>query len=114
LSTCTCNAPHGAEGARAEIRAKIARGETAQQIIAEYQDVWGVEALAIPPNSGAMRAIYAVPFVAIFGGAVALGVTLKRWLRRPTHASAEIAAAKPTSGDAYDARLDDELKDLDD
>jgi cytochrome c-type biogenesis protein CcmF len=123
LSTCACNAPHGAEEARAEIRAKIARGETAQQIIAEYQAIWGVEALAIPPNTGAMRAIYAVPIVAIFGGAVALGVTLKRWLNRSEvvdeggakAAHAEKIPTRPKgTADAYDDRLDEELKDLDD
>jgi cytochrome c-type biogenesis protein CcmF len=120
LSTCTCSAQHGAEEARAEIRAKIARGEAAQQIIAEYQAVWGVEALAIPPNTGAMQAIYAVPIVAIFGGAVALGVTLKRWLRRPEETASTTGSSIPHSDrpsgttDAYDARLDEELKDLDD
>jgi cytochrome c-type biogenesis protein CcmF len=127
LSTCACSAPNGAEEARAEIRAKIARGETAQQIIAAYQAKWGIEALAIPPNDGAMRTIYAVPIVAIFGGAVALAVTLKRWLNRPattaaaepviaskTQPSAEKPGAADQKVDAYDARLDEELKDLDD
>ena len=68
LSTCTCNAPHGAEEARADIRAQLARGESAEQIIAAYQKRWGAESLAVPPNTGAFRAIYAVPIVAIFGG----------------------------------------------
>jgi len=120
LSTCACNAPHGAEEARAEIRAKIARGETAQQIIAEYQAVWGVEALAIPPNDGPMRAIYAVPIVGIFGGAVALAITLRRWLNRPAGVADPTASKDVPDGkkpgaeaDAYDARLDEELKDLD-
>jgi cytochrome c-type biogenesis protein CcmF len=113
LSTCTCNAPHGAEEARADIRAKLARGATAEQIISEYQKVWGAESLSIPPNSGAMRAIYAVPIVAIFGGAVGLGLTLKRWRGRPA-AVTSAAPTEPSARDAYDERLDAELKDLDD
>ncbi len=113
LSTCACNAPHGADEARAEIRAKIARGETAEQIIAEYQAVWGSESLAIPPNSGAMRAIYAVPIVAIFGGAIGLGFTIMRWRGR-SNANAPDATKGPATRDAYDEKLDRELEDLDD
>jgi cytochrome c-type biogenesis protein CcmF len=113
LSTCSCNAPNGADDARAEIRAKISRGETAEQIVAEYVTQWGPGALAIPPNTGAMRAIYAVPIVAIFGGAVALGFTIKRWRGKTTTLPAA-PPKEPAARDAYDEQLDAELKDLDD
>jgi cytochrome c-type biogenesis protein CcmF len=113
LSTCTCNAAHGAEEARADIRAKLARGETAEQIISEYAATWGAESLSIPPNSGAMRAIYAVPIVAIFGGAVGLGFTIKRWRSRQGGLPPEPSKGA-TARDAYDERLDAELRDLDD
>jgi cytochrome c-type biogenesis protein CcmF len=116
LSTCACET---AQQAREEIRAKLTKGESAAQIIAEYQKAYGAEALSIPPNTGAMRAIYAVPIVAIVGGAVALGATVKRWTGR-ARATAS-ARATPAHGtklvaprDAYDTRLDDELRDLDD
>jgi cytochrome c-type biogenesis protein CcmF len=113
LSTCACST---AQEAREELRSKLARGESPEQIILEYQKAFGVEALSIPPNSGAMRAIYAVPIVAFVGGAVGLGFTVARWRSRPAR---PVAAPKPggagkTSRDDYDARLDDELKDLDD
>jgi hypothetical protein len=80
----------------------------------------GVEALAIPPNTGALRAIYVAPLVAIFGGAVALGVTVARWRARGargkialSEAAARAASGAPAARDEYDARLDEELKDLD-
>jgi cytochrome c-type biogenesis protein CcmH/NrfF len=111
LSTCACNAPNGAEDARAEIRAKLARGETAEQIVSEYVAVWGPGSLAVPPNVGAMRAIYAVPIVAIFSGAVALGFTIKKWRGRSEPLGKP--SGVPTARDAYDDQLDEELKDLD-
>ncbi len=116
LSTCSCGP---AEAMRDELRGKIARGETNEQIIAEYQAEFGVEALAIPPNTGALRAIYAVPLVAILAGAVGLGVTVARWRGKSlSPAAAAATTSAPDSGarppeDEYDARLDAELKDLD-
>jgi cytochrome c-type biogenesis protein CcmH/NrfF len=114
LSTCACET---AQQAREEIRGKLSRGESAEQIIAAYQSAYGSEALAIPPNTGAMRAIYAVPIVAIVGGAVALGATLRKWTGREKAAT----VAPPPPGvtgervrDPYDDKLDQELRELDD
>jgi cytochrome c-type biogenesis protein CcmF len=114
LSTCSCG---DAERARDRLRAKLALGETKEQIIEEYQHEFGTAALSVPPNSGALRAIYAVPLVAIFGGAVGLAATIVRWR---TKSRTKVAAAETSGGtppsrkqDDYDARLDDELKDLD-
>jgi cytochrome c-type biogenesis protein CcmF len=116
LSTCACET---AQQAREQIRAKLTKGETAAQIIAEYQNAYGAEALAIPPNTGAMRAIYAVPIVAIFGGAVALGATVKRWTEQSRRATTLRQVPPPraelgASRDPYEARLDAELRDVDD
>jgi cytochrome c-type biogenesis protein CcmF len=118
LSTCNCSS--FAEPARQEIRRQIADGMTKEQILFAYQAAHGVESLAVPPNEGALRAIYAVPLVAFFGGAVGLGVTVRRWQARSASRNAKAkgvggagsppAATKP---DDYDARLDEELKDLD-
>jgi cytochrome c-type biogenesis protein CcmH/NrfF len=107
LSTCTCG---DAESARAAIRVKLAQGETKDRILQEYQAQYGTAALSVPPNSGALRTIYAVPLVAIFGGAVALAATILRWRTRPRN---QPAGKPPSAKDDYDARLDDELRDLD-
>jgi cytochrome c-type biogenesis protein CcmF len=114
LSTCSCG---DAEAARNRLRAKLALGETKEQILEEYQAEFGTAALSVPPNSGALRAIYAVPLVAIFGGAVGLAATIFRWRTRSRSTPTSIARGKtanPSVTDDYDARLDDELKDLDD
>jgi hypothetical protein len=73
--------------------------------------------LAVPPNAGALRAIYAVPLVAIVGGAVGLGFAVRRWktrgAARAVATSVAVDAGAPPKRDEYDARLDEELKDLD-
>ena len=118
LSTCACST---ADDARAAIRKKVAAGETRDQIINEYAAEWGSASLAIPPDKGAMRAIYAVPLAVIAAGAVGLGVIVRRWRRKGDDSAspgdrkkpAAKNGEKPTGPDAYDARIDDELKDLD-
>jgi cytochrome c-type biogenesis protein CcmF len=117
LATCSCSY---AEAAREQIRADIAKGLAKDQILLAYTAAHGREFLSVPENSGAMRAIYAVPLVAFFGGAVGLGVTVRRWqarsaLRnaRPPSGGPPAVVAAATKADDYDARLDDELRDLD-
>jgi cytochrome c-type biogenesis protein CcmF len=110
LSTCTCET---AEQARQNIRAKLARGETQDKILAEYSALYGAESLAVPPNTGAFRAIWVVPVAAIGLGAIGVGLLIRRWRARDGGENATDVPGVPTVRDAYDARLDDELKDLD-
>jgi len=121
LSSCGCSV---ADEARERVRAKIRAGETREQILEEYaspdwplsasEQVHGADAVNIPANRGVLRAIYLVPVVAITLGALGLAGLLRRWRR----GGSQVAAAGPTSAsasvdDGYDARLDDELKDID-
>jgi cytochrome c-type biogenesis protein CcmF len=112
LSTCSCAE---AEAARNRLRERLALGATKDQLLEEYRQAYGTAALSVPPNSGALRAIYAVPLVAIFGGAVGLGVTVARWRHRhrPDEAPTSTQSPSTVAKDEYDARLDEELKDLD-
>jgi cytochrome c-type biogenesis protein CcmF len=112
LSTCTCET---AEEARENIRAKLLAGEAQDKILEEYVAKYGTEALTVPPNTGFSRAIWAVPVAAIGLGAIGLGTMVRRW--RSSGAKSDPKGARPrqpTVRDAYDAQLDDELKDLDD
>jgi cytochrome c-type biogenesis protein CcmF len=118
LATCNCGA--FAEPAREEIRRQISEGMTKEQILLQYTAIHGTDALSVPLNAGALRAIYAVPLVAFLGGAVGLGVAVRRWQARGTHRNPKLpATGAPTAGqvapkgDDYDARLDDELRNLD-
>ena|SRR5689334_5203585 len=116
LSTCPCGP---ADGYRNEIRAMIARGMTLEEIKKEWEKRFGPDALTVPPNRGANRAMYVVPFILIvlFAGVV---VSVLRHFRKRDEEKNQAAAAAggaPLSGgahDEYDDKLDDELKRLDD
>ena len=92
-------------------------GETKDAILAEYEAQYGVASLAVPPNRGALRAIWVVPILGIALGAVGLAQMMRRWRRgggpaAPSTPEQRATRAKPK--DAYDTQLDDELKGLDD
>jgi cytochrome c-type biogenesis protein CcmF len=109
LSDCNCGdfAPE-----REAIRQQIAAGMSKDAILAAYQEKWGQDGLTVPPNRGALRAIYLFPLTAILAGGLGLTVMLRRW-RRPVPALTAPRGAIAAK-DEYDARLDEELKDLDD
>jgi cytochrome c-type biogenesis protein CcmF len=112
LSTCACS---DADSMREKIRAKINAGEARDKILADYAAEYGSDALSVPPNSGAMRAIYMVPLAGILGGTVGLGYLATRWKAKKTGSSdGDKTKKKRDEKDAYDARLDEELRDLDD
>jgi cytochrome c-type biogenesis protein CcmH len=114
LGTCTCGYAHDR---RAELRAELGKGKSIEQIQAWYVKRFGTQALSVPPSSGGSRALYIAPLLAIVAGAGFLIMTLRRWRARADAAGAAAAAAAPTKAagghDEYDARLDDELKNLD-
>jgi cytochrome c-type biogenesis protein CcmH/NrfF len=108
LSECGCPV---AEDARTEIRSEIAGGMSDDDIIKAYmaEPGHGAGALAVPPNQGFMRAIWALPLGAVVAGGVGLVFIVRRWRKSDPEKPAEKAAPK----DEYDSRLDEELKDLD-
>ncbi|RYG69570.1 hypothetical protein EON77_14580, partial [bacterium] len=120
ISTCAC--PE-AEDVRKDVRAKLARGVSRDEIIAEYKVQFGTDGLTVPPNSGALRAIYVLPLGLILAGGVGLAVAVRGWRKPALATSAEESDAAAKSGtnpkreggakDDYDARLDEELRDLD-
>jgi c-type cytochrome biogenesis protein CcmF len=116
LSTCACST---ADQTRERLRARLAKGESAESIIDDYTAEYGTAALAIPPDKGAMKAIYVAPLFAIAGGGIALAFVLRRWRANESSAKRKVTPAKDddadaTKRDAYDDRIDSELKDLDD
>jgi cytochrome c-type biogenesis protein CcmF len=111
LSTCGCG---DSMPVLEEIRAQMASGMSDDEIRLAYVAKWGQDALTVPPNRGPLRAIYMFPLGAIAVGGVGLGVLLRRWRRPTPTAPATTETAAATKRDEYDARLDEELKDLDD
>jgi cytochrome c-type biogenesis protein CcmH/NrfF len=109
LTSCGCP---DADEAREMIRSKITAGETNEQILLAYQKLHGADGLTIPPNKGGMQVIYAVPVLAIVGGGAGVILLVRRWNKRSPETKKPAKKGKPER-DAYDERLDDELRDLD-
>lgn len=103
-----------ADQVRRDVRARLAAGQTRQQILDAYVAQYGTRVLAEPPATGVNVALYVTP-VAVFLASLALVVlVLRRFNRHPTPALPEGGQPRPPIGSPADeARLDDELRDLD-
>jgi cytochrome c-type biogenesis protein CcmF len=107
LSTCSCS---WAENMRGEMRTRLAAGATLAEISDEYRERFGTEAIAIPSDSGMDRLMWALPLAGIGMALVGLYVLAKRWQTQGD----VVNAAAPPSRSAYDEKLDEELRRLDD
>jgi cytochrome c-type biogenesis protein CcmF len=119
LADCTCaRAAH----AREEISTQLREGKNKEQVIADYVAKFpGESALAMPIDRGFNRLAWILPYGALLVGIGGLVVAARRFTRPSTGAgpsamkSGEPAPESPAAGagDDYEARLDDELDDLD-
>lgn len=122
LGTCTCGY---AGERREELREMIAQGLSVQAIQKAYAARFGTQSLAVPPSEGFGALIWAFPLLAFVAGAFLVARLLRRWTATgaanaktadaAAQARAEGAGAGGKGGrrDAYDDKLDDELKELD-
>lgn len=112
LAECTCAT---ASATREELRNLVAEGLTRDEVLRFYIDKHNSqEALAAPLDEGFNRLAWLFPYFLAATGAVALGGALVRWTRpgrsSPTGDRDRVPAAQR---DRLEARLDDELRDLD-
>jgi cytochrome c-type biogenesis protein CcmH/NrfF len=113
----TCNVPLNiAESARAdqlrkEIRIRIARGESKQQIKDELRTTYGDKILALPPKSGFSLAAYLVPILVAAALIALIAVLVPRWRRRGGSDDDGSPGPDLAPGDAR--RLDAELASFD-
>lgn len=120
LATCACD---WAANHRQQMRTRLANGEPAETIVADYVARYGREALTVPPDQGHNKALYIVPVAALAAGAGLAFHLARKWARRappptvtpaPHTATTKPADLQPTATDApYDARIDEELRALD-
>jgi cytochrome c-type biogenesis protein CcmF len=109
VGECTCEL---AGEMRKEIASLVAAGKSRDEIIAHFIQKYGSqEVLSEPIDQGFNRLAWLLPYVV---GAVGIGVVggmAVRWSRRAPHA--DPAQAAPAADSALQAKLDDELRDLD-
>ena len=108
IGECTCSM---AADMRAEVAGLVAQGKTREQIYQYYIAKYGSqEPLASPIDKGFNRLAWLFPYVLGASGLTGLAFAATRWARR--EADPEPAQAVPEDSDLQ-ARLDDELRDLD-
>jgi cytochrome c-type biogenesis protein CcmH/NrfF len=119
LCTCGCrnavgscgmlNCP-GHSSQEAKLASFLAEGKDHDQIIDAFVKDFGSQAvLTAPLDRGFNRVAWAFPYVVGIAGLIAIVVTARRWSSGPS-----LAAAGDAGIDPYiNARLDDELRDLD-
>jgi cytochrome c-type biogenesis protein CcmF len=113
LATCSCD---WAARQREALRARLASNDSEGAIVSDYVARHGAAALAVPPDQGHNKALYLVPLAVIAAGA-GFGVYLARkWAGRdapPEATAAKTEGAPVAKTDNYDARIDEELRGLD-
>jgi cytochrome c-type biogenesis protein CcmF len=116
VGECTCG--YAAE-MRAEIGNLVTMGLTRDQVLQYYIKKYGSqEPLAMPVDTGFNRLAWLLPYVLGSAGLLVIGFAAIKWSRHPTGTAttAAIAPAAPSTEAAdmaLEARLDDELRDLD-
>jgi cytochrome c-type biogenesis protein CcmF len=112
IGECTCSV---AAEMRAEVARLVAEGRTREQINSYNIEKFGSqEPLASPIDKGFNRLAWLVPYLAGASGALAIGFVAMRWSRRESARQHDVTASEATQDDAdMNARLDDELRDLD-
>ncbi len=109
VGTCLC--PH-CEKVRDRVGSLLKAGMSEDQILQQFvKDVGGIHVLSEPPDTGFNRLAWAIPYAVGFGSFAAIGLVAFRWSRRRT--PDETAGAPSEGRSALEARLDEELRDLD-
>jgi cytochrome c-type biogenesis protein CcmF len=109
LTNCGMANCSGEAEQMARLRTYISQGQTYDDILSSFQRDMGADVLMIPPNSGFNRLAWLLPYLLGGAGLVTLVFAARRWSRPAAAAGGPDLALDP----ALDARLDDELRDLD-
>jgi cytochrome c-type biogenesis protein CcmF len=119
MCTCGCRLPngtcgmmncHGKATQTAKLRKLIDEGNSREEIIAAFvKDYGGQDVLSRPIDRGFNRLIWLAPYLIAIAALFAIVYTARRWARPATHAIAGDAGLDA----AVNARLDDELRNLD-
>jgi cytochrome c-type biogenesis protein CcmF len=111
VSECTCAV---AAQIREEIATLVNAGKTKEEIYQYYIAKYGSqEPLAVPIDKGFNRLAWLFPYLFGGSGALAVAFVALRWSRREIPSTAAETKAASAEELALQARLDDELRDLD-
>lgn len=106
LSVCAMQNCSSATPMRAEIRERLQKGESVDQIVHSFADRMGKKVMSAPTMEGFDLTAWIMPFVMLCVGAVVLGFIVVRMVR---------PAPEPERGPAaggMDPRVEEELRDF--
>ncbi len=111
VAECTCGT---ADAMRQEIAALVAEGKSYDEVVDYYVDKYGSqEVLAAPIDKGFNRLAWFLPYAVGVLGVLVVGGVAVRWSRRGDETPAAAALSDSPARQEREARLDDELRDLD-
>jgi len=101
---------------RKEIRARLAAGESEQDILRSFEERYGPEIIAVG-SLDEVNALGGTLLLLSAAGAVGVGVAMRRWRRRSDRRQAEDAKKRSKRSEkadsVWDQQLDNELAALD-
>ncbi|MDE0341409.1 MAG: cytochrome c-type biogenesis protein CcmH [Nitrospinae bacterium] len=110
-----CPSSEGAQ-LRELVRRKIFAGETKEQIVRYFVEVYGRDVLPKPPAEGFYLTAWLLPFGGLLAGFGVVFVLVRAWTRRPEEAeqsqASREAPQKAASDDSLENRLQRELGDF--
>ena len=120
MCTCGCHAPMGSCPMRpncahydqqaARLNEHLMAGKDHDAVLASFvEEFGGQDVLARPLDQGFNRLAWLFPYLVAAAALVGLGVAARRWSRRTPAVAGDAGLVDP----ALDARLDDELRNLD-
>ncbi len=106
--------PSGEGGQLRElIRQKIAQGETKEQIIQYFVDVYGENILAAPPKKGFFLTLWYFPYLILLNGVGVIALITLIWVRRKkNYASPSIHPPSSAEENKYLDRVEKELNEF--
>jgi len=114
LNNCGMTNCSGLDTQIPKLKAHLASGKSHDEIIQAFVDEYGGQhILAAPIDQGFNRLAWFVPYAAGVGGLAMVAVMARRWSRRRDGDPEPGTAAGAAPDDSLQARLDDELRDLD-
>jgi len=108
-----CPSGEGAQ-LRELIRQKIARGETKEQIIKYFVEIYGEDILAAPPKKGFFLTLWYLPYLFILNGIGVVALISLIWVKRRKGPAASPIAQAPQviQEDKYLDRVEKELEEF--
>ena len=108
-STLDQSASPIADRMRAFISARVAAGDSKQEIKDALVAEFGQAVLAAPPKEGFNLLAWLIPLALLGGGAIAVALMARRWRLRDTVSQGRVTPLDPEA----ERRLDDELRAFD-